>query len=134
MSETSRGARDHNLEPRACKPLEVGSVERQDPLRTPFARAGGDQSVIARGAGDLALAEIFDELPSFLPVKPDDSRPLPQGTFQDRESILDAEPMRTGQSSHDRVGFDQRLQREDDAARPSQERCELGGSRSMVLM
>lgn len=103
---SSRGARDHDLEPHACKPLKVGSVERQDSLRTPFACAGGDQSVIARGAGDLALAEIFDELPSFLPVKPNEGRPLPQGTFQDRESILDTEPMRTGQSSHDRVGFD----------------------------
>src|SRR4029077_12427583 len=89
-------AGDHDLKARAREPLEMGTVECEDPLRTPFTRAGGDQSVIARGTGDLALAETFDQPPSFPPVKPNDDRPLPQGTFQDRESIFGTEPVRTG--------------------------------------
>ena|GEM_PF-6890067 len=79
----------------------MGSVEGQDSPRTAFARAGGDQAVIARGARDLALAEPLNQLPSFLSFKPNDKRPLPKGTFKDRESVLGAEAMRTGQPSHD---------------------------------
>ena len=106
----------------------MGSVESQDSLRTAFTRAGGDQAVIARGAGDLALAETLDQLPSFLSFKPYNKRPLPKGTSQDRESVLGAEAMRSGQPSHDRIGFDQCLEWEDDFARLLKDGCQLGGS------
>jgi hypothetical protein len=127
-------ARNDDLETLACEPLEMVSVEREDPLRTAFACTSGDHSVMARGAGDLALAETLDQLPGFLSIKPNDDRPLAQGTLQDCSRILPAEPMRPRQPGHHRIGFDERLEREDDIAGLRVERCQLSSSRFVVLV
>jgi len=112
----------------------MGPVERKDFLRTAFARARRDHSVMARRAGDLALAETRNQLPTFLPIEANDSRMSPQGVFKDYTRILGAEPMRAGQTSQDRVGFNQRLEREDDVTGFGQERTQLGGGWFVLLM